>query len=84
MTPVGLVAKRTLVVFQFSLKYNPRWGNGRSRAQWEKNPTCLASMNILPFKSSSFFDDRNDVPPRVALCDFVSGTHWEDQSIHNR
>ena len=57
VTPVGLVAQQTLAVLPIfagvtvencAPKYNPRWGNGRSRAQWEKNPTCLASMSTFP------------------------------------
>ena len=34
--------------------YQPRWGNGRIRAWWEKNLTFLASMsNFSSFRSSS-------------------------------
>ena len=42
----------------------PHWGNGRSRAQWEKNLTCLAFMStffLFRFSALPFDSEYNGI-----------------------
>ena len=54
-------------------RFIPHWGNGRSRAQWEKNLTCLAFM-------STFFSFRFSALPSTTGATYLQTLARSDPS----